>query len=176
MIVVPFLEVTKGLNKIINTELVLLFVVYHIEPKTICQFKSLLTNFHWSFHWLSPLYCFFNYAMYPIQIYSSFPNQIVIAYYVPVPDLNNKHIWVHILRFRRVAHWKLKSVIKVPSISARPMSISLLWLSTTNHASYKDIIWLQFSVLMHTIFSTPNDNPKLVLIARRWMNFMNRSR
>lgn len=56
------------------------------------------------------------------------------------------------------------------------MSIGFLRLSISNHTSYKNVVWLKFSVFMNTIFGTPDDNSKLIFITGWWMNFMNRSR
>ena len=150
-----------------DTELIFLLTIDDIKPESISNCVVLLLYLHLSLHRLSPLYCFLYDSMYLMQIYPLFTDEVVISDKISIPNLNSKHIGVHILRFLRIIYGEFHAIVEITDWSACPMSVSLLRLAGTHRGSHVDIVWLHLNVFVDTIISLPNYDSQLILVERR---------
>ena len=169
---VLFLEVVEYLNRNKNTKLIFFFVIVDIIPEFVGNGKVLLFHLHAGLDSFSSLDCLLNDLMDNIQVDSCLSNQVVIPNQVSIPDLNSKNIRIHIFRFRRIKDWEFKTIVETSYSSTSPMSISFLRFWSSNDSSNKDIIGFHLNIFKHTVISFPDNDPQLILIERRRMNFM----
>lgn len=107
-----------------------------------------------------------------VEIYSGLADQIVVPNDISVPDLDGKHIRVHVLGFWRVVDGKLHSVVEVANRSACPMCVSLLKLVSANSCSHKYVIRLHFDVLEDAVVGFVNNYSQLISYEWRRLDLM----